>query len=42
MLRYENDNTAGNDFFETKESKLTVLVDYPKKTSQAMLMWIKT
>lgn len=43
MFRYENDNTAGNDFFDTKQSKLTFLVDYPgkKQATQDHLYWIE-
>jgi hypothetical protein len=43
MLRYENDNTKGDRFFDTKASKLTLMVDYPSKNvTQDGLMWIKT
>jgi hypothetical protein len=42
MLRYENDNTKGDYFFQTSKSKLTLMVDYPPKPSQESLMWIQT
>jgi len=41
MLEYENDNTKGDYFFDTRQSRLTFLVDYPNKATQEDLMWIK-
>lgn len=41
MLRYENDNTEGDAFFDSSQSRLTFMVDYPNSPSQEDLMWIK-
>jgi hypothetical protein len=41
ILRYENDNTAGDYFFDTRQSRLTFLVDYPNKPNQDHLYWLK-
>ena len=42
LLRYENDNTAGDAFFDAKESRLTFMAEYPAKPTQEDLLWIQT